>query len=100
MKKFFETKFGGLIFSLISGLAYYVIIMRIVVENTGNNRAIVLGIVFFPAIVAGMAYVLLKNIKKWQEENAYNKIYAVAVFHILLIIFGIVFLAAWILGTV
>ena len=93
MRKFFETKFGGLIFSLLSGLAYFIIVLGFILDNTGP-KGIILGIFFFPAIVCGMAFVLLKSIKQWQEQEAYSKITAVAVFHIILMLLSVIFLLA------
>lgn len=89
MKKFFETKYGGLIFSLLSGLAYFGLVLCFVLENTGD-KGIILGIFFFPAIVCGMGLVLLKSIKLWQEQEAYGKITAVAVFHVILMIISFI----------
>lgn len=89
MKRFFETKYGPLIFSLLSGLAYFGIILGFIVANSGL-KGMLLGIFFFPAIVCGMAFVLLKGIKQWQEEENYKKITAVAIAHIILMIISIV----------
>lgn len=85
MKKFFETKYGGLIFSLLSGLAYFGLVLCFIIENAGE-KGLLLAFFFFPAIICGMGLVLLKSIKMWQEQQAYGKITAVAVFHIILMI--------------
>lgn len=89
MKKFFETKYGGLIFSLFSGLAYFGLILCFIIENSGK-KGILLGIFFFPAIVCGMGLVLLKSIKQWQEQELYGKIKAVVIFHIILFIISVI----------
>lgn len=89
VRKFFETRYGALIFSLISGLAYFGLAIEFIIGNTGG-KGMLLGFFFFPAIVCGMALVLLKSIKMWQEQEAFGKITAMAVFHIILIIISLV----------
>lgn len=96
MKKFFETKYGGLIFALFAGLAYFCLVLTFILETTGD-KGILLGIFFFPAIICGMGLILLKAIKQWQEEGHYNKIKAVVLLHLVLLIMGIVSLVATIL---
>lgn len=96
MKKFFETKYGGLIFALLSGLAYFCLILTFILETTGD-KGILLGIFFFPAIICGMGLILLKAIKQWQEEEKYNKINAVVILHMVLLIIGIMSLVATVL---
>lgn len=96
MKKFLETKYGGLIFSLLSGLAYFCLVLTFILETTGN-KGILLGIFFFPAIVCGMGLVLLKGIKQWQEQENYSKITAVVILHVVLFIISIVSLVATVL---
>ena len=89
MKKFLETKYGSLIFALLSGLAYFGLILCFIIENSGP-KGMLLGFFFFPAIVCGMGLVLLKSIKQWQEQEAYGKIKGVIIFHIILFIISIV----------
>ena len=89
MKRFFETKYGAFIFSLISGLAYFGLAVDFIIGNSGG-KGMLLGFFFFPAIVCGMALVILKSIKMWQEQEAYGKIKALAVFHVILIIMSLV----------
>lgn len=94
MKRFFETKYGGLIFSLLSGCAYFALVMCFILESSGE-KGLLLGFFFFPAIICGMGLVLLKSIKQWQEQEEYGKIKAVAIFHIILMVISIVFVAAY-----
>lgn len=88
MKKFFQTKYGPLAFSLISGLAYFALAMVLLTENTGGKGAL-LGFFFFPAIICGAALVLLKSIKLWLGAENYKKVYIIAVFHIFVIIMAL-----------
>ena len=96
MKKFFETKYGGLVFSLLSGLAYFCIVLTFILETTGD-KGIILGIFFFPAIVCGMGLILLKAIKQWLEEEKYKKITAVVILHLVLLVISIISLVSAIL---
>ncbi len=96
INKIFDTKYGGLIFSLFSGCAYFIIVLDFFLKGTTTGGGL-LGLFFFPAIVCGTALVLLKLIKKLQEEEAYGKITAIFYLHIILAIISIVFLIDMIL---
>jgi len=98
MKRFFETKYGGLVFALFSGLAYFGLALCFIIESTGK-KGMLLGFFFFPAIICGMGLVLLKSIKQLQEKEAYGKITAIVIFHILLMIISIVSVFACFLHT-
>ncbi len=95
MIEFFKTKYGPLIFSLLSGLAYFGIILGFIISEAGG-KGILLGIFFFPAIVFGMAFILLKGIKQWLLEENYKKIKAVATAHIVLMVISVVSVIAMI----
>ncbi len=90
MKRFFETKYGSLVFSLFSGLAYFGLILCFILDNTGA-KGVLLGVFFFPAIVCGMALVLYKGIAQWKEQEKYRTITAVAVGHILLMLLSVMY---------
>ena len=89
MRKLFETRFGGLVFSLLSGLAYFGLIFGFILDNGA-----ILGFFFFPAIVCGMALVLLKMIKRLREEENYTKINFIVIAHIILMVLSIIYTAA------
>lgn len=93
MRKLFETRFGGLVFSLLSGLAYFGLIFGFILDNTNAHGAI-LGFFFFPTIVCGMALVLLKMIKRLREEENYTKINFIVIAHIILMVLSIIYTAA------
>lgn len=97
MKKIFENRLGGLIFSLLSGLAYFGVIMNFVLDNTGS-KGVLLGIFFFPAIVCGAAFVILKSVRQWQENEEYSKITALTVCHVVLMVISAVMIAARFFG--
>lgn len=90
IQKLFKTKYGGLIFSLISGLAYFVIVTDFL-SNT--NGGILLGFFFSPAIVCASALVLLKTAKKLLEEERYKKLNILFFVHLVLVLISLAFLA-------
>lgn len=81
MKSFFKSKYGPLVFSLLAGAAYFALALVLILESTGA-KGILLGVFFCPAIVCGVAVVLLKSIKLQLEAENYGKIYAIAAVHI------------------
>lgn len=89
--KVFGTKYGGLIFSLCSGCAYFIIILNIVLQSSPS--AGLLGFFFAPAIIAGTGLVLLKTIKRLIEEEQPGKVNVLFWLHIVLMILSLVFLA-------
>lgn len=57
-----------LVFSLLSGLAYYVVILKFILLHTSVGGGL-LGFFFLPAIVCGAALVLIKLIKQCMENG-------------------------------
>lgn len=90
--KIFETKYGGLIFSLISGCAYFIIVLDFVLRSV-KTGGVMLGLFFSPAIIFGMALVILKSIKRLKDEESFGRINLIVYAHILLIVISLVFLA-------
>lgn len=88
MKSFFKTKYGPLIFSLLSGVAYFVLAFMLILDSEGGNGAL-LGFFFCPAIVCGAALVLLKSIRLWLEGENYRKVYMIATVHCIVILAAI-----------
>jgi len=89
--KIFEKKYCGLIFALVSGLAYFFIILDYIIKTT-KNGALLLGSFFFPTIVAGAALIILKTINRLNDEENYRAINIIIYLHILLILLSFVFL--------
>lgn len=89
--KIFETKFGGLIFSVASGCAYFIILLSLVLVDTPS--AGLLGFFFFPAIVCGIGLVLMKIIRKLADEEQFGKINIICWLHIVLMLISLIFLA-------
>ncbi len=88
--KIFDTKYGGLIFSLASGCAYFIIILDFILKSSASGG--LLGFFFFPAIICGAGLVLLKTIKKLQDEERPEKVNLIVYAHIGLILISIAFL--------
>lgn len=89
--KLFNTKYGGLIFSLFGGTAYFMLALSFL-SRYSPNGGILLGFFFFPAITCGMAVILLKAVKRLQDEERYRQINLLAYMHIVLFLISIVFL--------
>ena len=89
--KIFKTKYGGLAFSLLAGAAYFVIILDFILKHTSYGGAL-LGFFFSPAIIAGAALIIIKTVKRLEEEEAFAKINLFLYLHMALMILGIVFL--------
>lgn len=89
--KIFDTKFGGLIFSLASGCAYFIIVLSFISANTQSGGGL-LGFFFFPAIICGIALVLLKTVNRLKEEGQYGRINIICWLHSILFIISMIFL--------
>lgn len=84
-----------LIFALLCGGAYYIIVLRFIVAHTSLGGGM-LGFFFLPAIVCGMALIIVKILKTQEEQGNTGVILAVFWSHILLILLSVVFLFAMI----
>ena len=96
IEKVFNTKYGGLIFSLLSGLAYFIIVLSFILGY--DSKSGLLGFFFAPAIICGMALVLFKMIRQFLENEEFKKANIIGIFHVILMLISIVFLLAMILG--
>ncbi len=98
MKKLFEKKYSGLIFSLLSGVAYFILATVAVIGSMGN-KGLLLCFFFFPAIICGVALVLLKSIKMWLEAEDYKKVGLIFWVHIAIMAFAILAAILMIMGA-
>lgn len=94
IEKIFNKKYGGLIFSLLSGTAYFIIILNFIL--TTDKKAGLLGFFFAPAIICGIALVLFKMIRQFIENEEFRKANLVGILHVILMLMSIVFLVAMI----
>ena len=89
--KIFDTKYGGLIFSLLAGVAYYIIILDFIMKNTAAG-GMLLGLFFAPAIIAGAALIIIKSVRSFSDDGKFKSVNLLIYAHILLIAISIVFL--------
>ena len=89
--KIFDRKYGGLIFSLLAGAAYFIIILDFIKRNTATG-GMLLGFFFSPAIIAGAALVIIKTVKSLAADEKYRNINFLIYAHLLLMAISIVFL--------
>lgn len=94
IEKIFGTKYGGLVFSLLSGAAYFIMVLYYILGT--DPKAGLLGFFFAPAIVCGIALILFKMIRQFIENEEFKKANIVAILHVVLMIISIVFLIAMI----
>lgn len=90
--KIFDTKYGGLLFSLLCGAAYYIIVLDFILHYT-HSGGMLLGFFFFPAIICGMALIIFKTVNKLRKSESFSKINCLIYAHLILIILSLVFLA-------
>jgi len=88
--KIFNTKYGGLIFSLFCGTAYFIIILSFILKTTAQGGLI--AFFFSPAIIAGAALIIIKTVKRLQEEEKFRNINLFLYMHIILIALSVIFL--------
>lgn len=86
-----KSRVGELVFSLLSGCAYFIVLAGFIINNT-QNGGLMLSMFFFPAIVCGAALILIKTIRKLKEEELFSKINILIYAHILLMIISVAFL--------
>ncbi len=95
IEKIFGTKYGGLIFSLLSGCAYFIFVLSFILGT--DPKAGLLGFFFAPAIICGIALVLFKMIHQFIENEEFNKANIIALLHVILMLMSIAFLLAMII---
>jgi biotin transporter BioY len=88
--KIFDTKYGGLIFSLLCGMAYFIIILSFILKNTA--QAGLLAFFFAPAIIAGIALIIIKNVRRFAEEEKFKSVNMFLYPQIVIMILSIFFL--------
>lgn len=88
MEKILKSKYGLLIFSLLSGLAYFILIMILISKI---NYSYLLGLFFLPAIVCGGALCLFKTIKNMEENEEFKKIKSLMIIHIFVFLLALAF---------
>ena len=85
-----QSTAGMLIFALLSGCAYYIVVLKFILSHTSVGGGL-LGFFFLPAIIFGAALVL---IKQCMENGNYNAVNLIFWLHIVFIIISAVFLVS------
>ena len=80
-----KSPYGALGFSLFGGLAYFMLALTFVMSTTAHGRLLLL--FFFPTIICGAAFVLIKLIKQniANENSGAN----VKIFYMHILLFAI-----------
>ena len=86
-----KKKYAPLIFSLISGCAYYIIILSFIMTHTAVGGGL-LAMYIAPVVICGIALVLVKLIKKNLEDENSRSINTVFWLHVVLCAISIVYL--------
>ena len=82
-----------LIWALVCGLAYLALVARFILDWTSAGGGIIV-LFFFPAIICGAALLIIKGIKRADENGNTRAMLAVFWFHLFVILMGIIFFAA------
>ena len=82
-----------LVWALICGLAYLSLVSRFILDWTSRGGGIIV-LFFFPAIVCGAALIIIKGIKKADENENTRAMLGAFYFHLLVILVGLVFFLA------
>ena len=89
VEKLLRSRYGLFIFSLISGVAYFILIMILIAKV---KYSYLLGVFSFPAITCGSALVIIKNVRALEQVGQFDKISRLLKLHTTLIIFALIFL--------
>lgn len=91
--KILEKKYGELIFGLISGLAYFFIVLRFIVEHTKTGGGL-LAFFLAPLIICFPAIALIKSTRDLREKERFSTVNILIWAHLLLFLISIVFVIA------
>ncbi len=89
VEKLLRSRYGLFIFSLISGFAYFILIMLMISKI---RYFYLLGVFSFPAITCGAALIIIKNVRALEQVGQFDKIRRLLKLHTILIIFTVVYL--------
>lgn len=88
MNRLINSRYGLLIFSLLSGIAYFTLVMILISQI---KYSYLLGIFFCPAVVCGAAVCIIKSVKSFVDNAQIEKARRIVGIHTALIIFSIIF---------
>lgn len=87
-----NTTAGQLVFALLSGLGYFMLISGWVIDFSNGSWLLLLYIA--PIIICGAALVIIKLIKQAREAENEKNILRIFWLHVVVIIMGILFVTA------
>ena len=90
LSKLLNTTYGHLIFGLICGLSYFIISLNFIYANTVSGAGL-LAFFLSPAIICGIALVVIKLIKNWMISEQYKNINLFVHFHLIVFIVAIIY---------
>lgn len=94
--KILSSTWPRLIFALLSGFAYYAVILRFILDHTKTGGHL-LGFFFLPLIVCGAALIIIKTVRKCFEDGKESKATAIFWAHVVfMIIAAFIFTAGFI----
>ena len=88
VERILRSRYGLFIFSLISGFAYFVLVLMLI---SNVKYFYLLGMFSFPAITCGVALVIIKNVRALEQVGQFDKIRRLLKLHIILIIFTVIY---------
>ena len=95
--KLLENTWGLLIFALICGAAYFVIVLRFVLMNTNNGSGLI-AYFFAPAVICGAALLIVKIIKQCLSDGRTGAALALFWAHAAFIVMNVFILAGILKG--
>lgn len=84
-----DTTAGRLIFALIAGVSYYIILLRFLIEH--SRGMIIIAAYLAPLIICGAAIIIIKLIKQAKENE--RGVFRLFILHAVLFIISLAFLA-------
>ncbi len=87
-----DTTSGRLIFALASGLAYYMLLVRFIVQ--WSRGLVIIAAYVFPVIVCGAAIIIIKLMKQAKENNNDTAIFRLFIIHAFLFVAGVATIAS------
>lgn len=88
--QFLSTRIGELIFGLICGLSYFVIVLNFIMANTHVGGSL-LALFTAPAIICGIALVFIKLLRNWRQNEQYKNVISFFALNFVIFIISIFF---------
>lgn len=89
--RFLDMKYGELIFGLVCGCSYFIILLNFIFANTYDAGSL-LALFLAPLIICGIALVFIKIIRNWRNNEQYKLINSFIILHLFVLIIAVIFL--------